>query len=163
MRYRIQSGPDEHTATVTPEGSTFRVDVLGQAFQVADLESGAGRKVLLVGNRVVRVDLGKPPRVDGRFVAVTVEPDNGAAASRASRRAHGGSLESPMPGRVLRVRVSVGDRVTSDTVVLVIEAMKMENQLFAPCAGRVEAVLVGAGDTVEAQAELLRVTAEPDG
>ena len=55
-----------------------------------------------------------------------------------------------MPGRVVRVLVAAGDEVAARQGVVVVEAMKMENELRAPRAGRVKEVSVAAGTSVEA-------------
>lgn len=60
----------------------------------------------------------------------------------------GKSVKAPMPGSVLEVKVSVGDEVKEGDVLLVLEAMKMENELTASQAGSVSEVLVKKGDTV---------------
>jgi len=68
-----------------------------------------------------------------------------------------GGLDAPMPGRVLEVRVSVGDTVTAGQVVVLLEAMKMEHRITAPVDGIVTGVHVAAGDQVELGAPLLVV------
>ncbi len=60
-----------------------------------------------------------------------------------------------MPGRVVRVLVSPGETVAARQGVVVVEAMKMENELRSPKAGRVKDVAVNAGDPVEAGRVLL--------
>lgn len=65
-----------------------------------------------------------------------------------------GSLAAPMPGKVVRVSVREGDRVTAGDELLVLEAMKMEHRIEAPCAGQVASVHVAAGDVVPAGAVL---------
>ena len=57
-------------------------------------------------------------------------------------------VKAPMPGRVVRVLVEVGDEVAEGQGVVVIEAMKMQNELKSPKAGRVVRVAVAVGDTV---------------
>lgn len=64
-------------------------------------------------------------------------------------------ISSPMPGRVMRVLVSVGDRVSARQGVVVVEAMKMENELRTPKDGVVKEVLVVAGAAVETGAVLV--------
>jgi propionyl-CoA carboxylase alpha chain len=61
-----------------------------------------------------------------------------------------GSLAAPMPGKVIEVRVAVGDRVEAGAVLVVLEAMKMEQKVAAPAAGVVSEVRAAAGDQVEA-------------
>lgn len=71
------------------------------------------------------------------------------------------ALRAPMPGLVVRIQVDVGQRVTAGAPVVVLEAMKMENQLKAPAAAVVTAIHVTAGDAVEKGRVLLELG--PDG
>jgi biotin carboxyl carrier protein len=68
---------------------------------------------------------------------------------------HEGHLRSPMPGVVLDVRARPGDRVEAGTVLVVLEAMKMEHSLGAPWSGTISAVAVKPGDRVEEGVELV--------
>jgi biotin carboxyl carrier protein len=65
-----------------------------------------------------------------------------------------------MPGRVVKVDVRVGDSVVSGTPLLSVEAMKMENELRSPGAGRVVSVHVQVGATVESDQELVVIAPE---
>ena len=60
----------------------------------------------------------------------------------------GESVKAPMPGNILRVAVKAGDTVKEGQLLCVLEAMKMENEIFAPKAGTVAQVLVQKGSTV---------------
>jgi 3-methylcrotonyl-CoA carboxylase alpha subunit len=62
-----------------------------------------------------------------------------------------------MPGKVVRVLVAVGDRVERGTAVVVVEAMKMQNELFAERSGIVVRVSTSPGDAVESGAELVTI------
>jgi biotin carboxyl carrier protein len=116
--------------------------------------------------------------IDGKVVDLTTEgvpPDLGAVASghrsyvrvesermrsaEAARKAHGPSgeriVKSPMPGRVVKVLVKRGDAVEAGQALVVIEAMKMENELKAKSAGRIAEVHVTPGATVESNAKLV--------
>jgi 3-methylcrotonyl-CoA carboxylase alpha subunit len=64
---------------------------------------------------------------------------------------------SPMPGRVVKVAVSPGDRVKMNQTLVVLEAMKIEHQVAAPRDGVVEQVLCQAGDQVELGAPLVEL------
>jgi propionyl-CoA carboxylase alpha chain len=66
-----------------------------------------------------------------------------------------GSLHAPMPGRVLRVAVAVGENVEEGAVLMVMEAMKMEHTLRAPHQGTVSEIRCAPGDQVEAGAVLI--------
>ena len=78
-----------------------------------------------------------------------------------SQLAGGGSgrVDSPMPGKVLKLLVAVGDTVKEGQGVIVVEAIKMENELKAPCDGVVGSVLVAEGQTVDTGACLITVAA----
>ena len=75
----------------------------------------------------------------------------------------GGGLHAPMPGAVLDVRCSVGDRVEAGQVLVVLEAMKMEHHVRAPLAGMVSEIRVAAGDQVDNGATLLVIDADDEG
>ena len=60
-----------------------------------------------------------------------------------------------MPGLVLRFSVKVGDAVKKDQVLMVMEAMKMENEIYAPCDGTVQQILVNQGDQLQSGAPLM--------
>jgi biotin carboxyl carrier protein len=87
----------------------------------------------------------------GRAIGATVNGRRTGRAAEAGAHAHGEqSVVAPMPGRVLRVLVSAGHDVTAKQPLVVVEAMKMENELRAPKAGRVKEVCVAPGTSVEA-------------
>ena len=67
----------------------------------------------------------------------------------------GDPVNAPMPGNILKVNVKAGDKVKSGTVLVVLEAMKMENEIMAPKDGTVTQVLVSKGSTVDTGAPLV--------
>lgn len=71
-----------------------------------------------------------------------------AAAPKATGTAGATKVTSPMPGTIVSVKVNVGDTVTSGTLVAVLEAMKMENEIFAGADGVIASVNVNSGDSV---------------
>jgi biotin carboxyl carrier protein len=91
---------------------------------------------------------------------------NRRRSHRAPTRAagHGGDerVVAPMPGRVIRVLVRHGDEVTAGQGLVVVEAMKMENELRASRPGRVAEIAVADGQSVDAGRLLVRLTARPD-
>lgn len=81
-----------------------------------------------------------------------------AAAPAASVQAGTTPVNSPMPGTILDVKVTVGQAVKEGDLVVILEAMKMENEIYAPCAGTVAQVLTSKGATVDTGAPLVTIS-----
>ncbi|GAC1393451.1 MAG: acetyl-CoA carboxylase biotin carboxyl carrier protein subunit [Polyangiales bacterium] len=116
-----------------------------------------------VDGRVLDLTIeGEPPEVgvvaSGHRAYVRVESERLRAAAAVKRRDGGASekvLLAPMPGRVAKVLVAVGDEVAAGQGVMVVEAMKMENELRAKGAAKVAEIHVKPGDTIESGAKLV--------
>ena len=99
--------------------------------------------------------------MDGLAIEVSVRSEQDAALDdvlSVDLEDAGGVVAAPMPGRVVKVFVAVGDEVERGTPVAIIEAMKMENEILAPCAGSISKVAVAADDTVDAGQLLCEIT-----
>jgi len=161
----------------------FDASVLGSSYRV-EVHGGDGRYRVVVDGEALEVELDRaahgfaPLRLGTTTREVGLEPCAGgyrvvfgafsltvelAEAARGgaqvARHANGpAQLTAPMPGRVVRVLSAVGADVAAGQGLVVIEAMKMENELRAPRAGRVSELRVSEGQAVEAGA-LLAVVA----
>ncbi|MBR0205881.1 MAG: acetyl-CoA carboxylase biotin carboxyl carrier protein subunit, partial [Clostridia bacterium] len=71
-----------------------------------------------------------------------------APAPAAAPAGKGESINAPMPGNILDVKVANGQAVTAGQILMILEAMKMENEIIAPCAGTVSNLSVQKGSTV---------------
>ena len=105
---------------------------------------------------------GKPPEIGvvagpRRFFARVESERMRAAAVRTDRESGDSVVKSPMPGRVLKLLVAVDDEVHVGQPLVVVEAMKMENELMAERAGSVKALFVSAGQTVDSGQKLLEI------
>ena len=120
---------------VTLNGRTYEVEVeAGKAMCVAEYEAYAPASAPIVA-------------VAAPAAAPVAAP--APAAPAAGVTVSGGeSVNAPMPGNILKVNVSVGQSVKEGDLLCVLEAMKMENEIYAPCAGTVSAVPVSKGSTV---------------
>jgi biotin carboxyl carrier protein len=156
----------------TVDGRTLRVEVQGKdgrysvtidgrLLEVDHFDGGRDFVSLLVAGRSHEAGLEKRP---GGFIVVLADDVVAvdlAEASRgeppAARRIAGGPLEvkAPMPGKVVRVLVGSGEMAAAGQGLVVVEAMKMENELRAPRAGRIKEVTVSEGQTVETGALLV--------
>jgi len=82
-------------------------------------------------------------------VAAAPAPVSAPAPAAAPAPAGGEAITSPMPGNILAVNVSAGDAVKKGQVLMILEAMKMENEIMCPRDGKVVSVAVAKGATVE--------------
>lgn len=129
----------------------FNVTVNGKAYDVAVEEIAAGSA---------------PAAATPVPVAASVPASAPAAASApapvaapaAAAPAGASKVESPMPGTILDVKVTVGQSVEANQVVVVLEAMKMENDIVTPKAGTVAAIHVKKGDSVNTGTLLVSIS-----
>ena len=173
--YRVRVGEREHEVEIIDEGSGRpEVIVDGHRYEVAEA-GGHGLRVAPAPSsdeatpRVqTEVTLAGSPRpaeawLVGARVQVEVKTEAeaklAAALGKSGGAAGSGSLTAPMPGRVVKVLVSEGQSVEQGAPLVIVEAMKMENELHAPATGVVESIAVGEGETVDAGQILCEVTA----
>jgi biotin carboxyl carrier protein len=151
-------------------GAGLLVSVDGRCYAVDARPHGEDGLSLLIGEGDgprTSVDASVAARSDGRFdvrigertvVAGVARPFGRRRGAGVSGRETGAEhLRAPMPGKVVRVLVRPGDTVEPRSGLVVVEAMKMENELRASRAGRIGAVLVAEGQSVEAGALLVTV------
>ena len=91
----------------------------------------------------------------GVVQAPAAAPKAAPAAPKAAAPAGATTVEAPMPGKILNIKVSAGQAVKFGETVIVMEAMKMETEIVAPADGTVSKILVKAGDSVDTGAALV--------
>ena len=115
---------------------TYTITVNGTAYEVT-VEEGAGSGAAPVVKSAAPVSAPKP-----------------AAAPVASGAVGAVKVNAPMPGKILAVKANAGQDVKKGDVIIVLEAMKMENDIVAPQDGTIASVSCAVGDSVEAGALL---------
>lgn len=98
---------------------------------------------------------GEAPAVAPAPAPVAPAPAAPAPAPAAAPAAGATTVEAPMPGKILNIKVSAGQAVKFGETVIVMEAMKMETEIVAPADGTVAQILVKAGDAVDTGAALV--------
>ena len=165
MRYVVEV--DGERTVVELSGDAVTVDGETVEARLVDVE-GTPVSLLTIGSRVYRVVARRGDArgrysisVDGRRFAVEALDERTRAIrdlSAASAAAAGPSpLVAPMPGLIVRVNVQPGDQVQAGQGLVVMEAMKMENELRTAAAGTVRAVLTRPGVAVEKGAVLVEL------
>lgn len=155
---RLRCGDVVHEVLARASGSGLDVTVDGRAFHPEVEALQPGTFALRDGDRSVVFhcvrDGDQVHLAWGGRVYTLVEEREGAVAAQ---RHVAGGLEAPMPGKVIKVSVQVGDAVTRGQELLVVEAMKMENALRAPKDGRVKLVAARVGDMVNPGVVLVEI------
>jgi biotin carboxyl carrier protein len=163
VKYFVTIGPQ----TVEVEVDGDRVLVGGEAVDVP--LAGTPLYHLLLGGESWTV-AAQPLEEDGRWamgavgerVEVAVQDERTRAAAALAVKgpevAGGATVHAPMPGLVVRIEVAEGQQVDAGAGLVVVEAMKMENELRAPRAGVVQTVHVAAGQPVEKGMPLVTLT-----
>jgi biotin carboxyl carrier protein len=173
VRFEVDARGEARAVDVAADGNSWLVTIGGRVVRASMVRAG-DRWSLLIG------DPSGSPLVAGRSYDVMFEPAAGGAwqvhvdgravpagARTSAQRLRGrlgsqgaaassdGRVVAPMPGRVVKVLVTPGAAVEARQGVVVVEAMKMENELRAPRAGVVREVRVTEGASVDAQAVLV--------
>lgn len=171
MRYYVTlaNSDREHAIDiVTRADGSLEVQLEGAPVLV-DAAEANGALSVRVGDRMFDLWLDgegdKVRFVSGGFRASAVVENErsriGARASRSGVAGAGGRVSAPMPGRVVKVLVTEGEAVEAGRPLVVVEAMKMENELTAEAAGIVQAIHVTAGQTIESGALLIELAPLP--
>jgi len=175
MTCDLETGGGRRTIEFRRRGSTWEMTLDGRILSV-DVTASAGRWSVLIGpsspeapaalrcarSYEVAVERrsngGRIVYVNGLALPVSiVDPRERLVRRRGSASDETGprSIVSPMPGRIVKVLVREGEAVAAQQALVVVEAMKMENELRAHRAGRVSAVKVVEGMSVESGAALI--------
>jgi pyruvate carboxylase subunit B len=167
VKYFVRVGDEEHEVVLDADG--VHIDGADVAAQVTAID-GTPVSMVTIGDEVHRVVI-RPGAsrgiytlwLDGhRFDVEALDERTRAIRERAGISAGPSGpapLLAPMPGLIVRVNAEVGDSVQAGQGLVVMEAMKMENELRAQAAGRVKAVLVAPGAVVEKGAILIELEA----
>ena len=162
MRFEIEAAGRVRSVEIQRQGKSYVVQVDGQPHAVDVARTGSSWS-LLIGTRSYEITFVPRPGgemlvyVDGHPVmtrhAGLIRSTGGAPDARVGPQL----IVAPMPGRILKVLVKTGDGVAARQGLVVVEAMKMENELRSPKAGTVSEVRVTEGMSVEANTVLVVV------
>ena len=164
--YRVDTGESSSQRTIVIEGTPYSIDWRQLAPLAADTKgqvSIGGRYSLIIEGRSYEVFarlIDKPGegnghifeiQIAGQRLEIYVEDEREktlAGAAKSSHAAGEAMVRAPMPGLVLGIPLEVGAAVARGQAVVVLEAMKMENDLSSPIAGTIKEVRVSKGQTV---------------
>lgn len=166
MAFVAKLGDQNYTVEIEETGkSVYRVSVDGNEFLVDGKKTGRTNYSLIVDSRSFEIEVDNTDDeyrvlVDGRNYRIHLVDERrmrvGSAQSGLELQGRQ-SISVPMPGKVVAVLVGEGDSVEKGQGLVIVEAMKMENEVRSPISGSVIEIKVKPGDTVEGGAVLLVV------
>ncbi len=145
---------------IKDDGSRVFADIDGRSYELEVQESAAGRYLVIADGLVFNCRVEGRPE-SGKQVDVVVGTAQYSVALTDPKRLHSAAglvghgddvarIVAPMPGKVVRILVAIGDQVNAGAGIVVVEAMKMQNEMKTPKAGKVTAVSAELGATVNA-------------
>ena len=159
MKIKVHLNGQEHEVTVEKNGGDYRVTVGDSIYKCVPKEGG-----LVINGEFLAVNFdgsleeGTELGLGDRKVKARVEPiielEKGESYSEedepsSSGKEEAGNISAPMPGKLISLKVKVGDKVEPNTLVAILEAMKMENEILAGVAGTVKEIKAKPGETVD--------------
>jgi pyruvate carboxylase subunit B len=165
VKYFVRIDGHDHEVVLDGEGVHLNGEDVGA--QVAPID-GTPVRMVRIGDEVHRV-LVRPGSTRGEYTlwldGYRFDVEALDERTRAIRELSGASagpsgpapLKAPMPGLIVRINVQIGDEVQAGQGLVVMEAMKMENELRATAAGRVKSILATIGSAVEKGALLIEL------
>ena len=166
MRYRVSLEGNERDIDVQiAPGGSVAVTVDGEPVD-ADVRRIPGGVSMRLDGKVYDVLVGGPAEamdVAAGHLRATASVESERNRARKKKGGAGGDsseVRAPMPGRIVKVLVAVGDTVEAGAPVIVVEAMKMENELRCERAGSIATIEVEEGQTVEGGSLLIKLAEE---
>jgi biotin carboxyl carrier protein len=162
MKLNAEIDGEKVALEVRREGGRVFGEVEGRLYELEVREVGAGEYLLIHGGRVYECRVGGEPGAAGRGalrvsaggreygVRLTDPKHLRGAASGGGEQGGSAQIKAPMPGKVVRVLVEAGQAVEAGEGLVVVEAMKMQNELKSPKSGTVAELRAEPGSTVNA-------------
>lgn len=160
MKLKALIDDRELDLTLMLEGRQVSAEIGGRRYPLEFREPEPDCYLLLLNGRVHECRVSKSPKSPGSlsvdmrgrtYTVAIVDPKRLRSGQNSDRRHHGlAEIVAPMPGKVVRVQVEAGAAIQKNVGVVVVEAMKMQNELKSPRDGVVISINVKPGDTVNA-------------
>ena len=171
MKRTLTFGKDQQDVELIRQDGAMTLVWAGEAHPIDILEVQPGcYSILMEGESVeVFLDPAKSPDPDSHAYRATVydgvyefavaDPRRALLAGGGAGAGAGGTLTSPMPGKVVKLLVAEGETVQEGQTLLILEAMKMQNEYKSPSAGTVAKLYVKEGSTVETATRMVELSA----
>ena len=110
-----------------------------------------------LNNKEYEVEIEEVKGSTGESATTITESSTSGKSDNSAQCSGGTTIESPMAGTILNISVKVGDQIKKDQVLMILEAMKMENEISSAVDGKIVSIGVSKGDSVNAGHVLARI------
>ena len=155
MRALIEVDGEEFEVAIARAGEVVKVEVGGETFEARVGENG----VVTLGHEkhVVKLTEDREAVLDGRHVSYRILDLHAGGGPGEGKGGRGARVKPPMPGKIVSVAVNEGEEVKAGQVLLILEAMKMQNEIASPASGVVKKIHVKPGQNVEGKDVLVEL------
>jgi biotin carboxyl carrier protein len=157
MKLSAELSGSEHSLSLTREGERLSAQVDGRTYELTIREREDNQYLLIDGSKVYesRIETTRDNFMvhlrEQSYPIRIIDPKRLRSTQSTGRHDHASAdIVAPMPGKVVRILVQEGEEVASGKGILIVEAMKMQNELKTPKAGIVVSIRAEAGATVNA-------------
>lgn len=160
MKYKAQIANSEHAISLELAASSATADIDGRRYEIEHRKLRGSEYLIINGTDVYKCRVEGKHGSNNSFAVVVggssyditlVDPKRLSSARSSAGHDHGSAeIVSPMPGKIVRVLVEAGATVEAGAGIIVVEAMKMQNEMKAPKAGVLVSINAEAGATVNA-------------
>ena len=160
MKLKAGFAGQEHELKIQHVGDRLAAEIDGRRYELTVRDLAPGEYLLAAGDRIYDCRVGTVNKqshifevhVRGSVFGITItDPKRLRSASDSGGHHHGAAeISAPMPGKVVRVLVEAGQEIEAGAGIVVVEAMKMQNEMKAPKAGKVVSLNASPGATVNA-------------
>jgi len=154
MEYKFIHKDKLHTIKLEKKEDFYKLVIdQDKSYEIIDFTAQKNILSFKLDNKLINVYFAedndrKYLSIDGNYFILESEKKK-ATSAREAVLLKGNSVASPMPGLLVKVSVSIGDKVKVGTTLAIVEAMKMQNELRAPCDGIVSKINFNEGDQVD--------------
>lgn len=150
-------------SSVEKQGETYLVEVGDRVFELQPLGSGLYSTVVEGRRKTVAAVVNKGTiyvDIDSAVIELHEPSEDGFAGGAGDHEGEKDKIFAPMPGKIVKIMVEVGDSVEPRQQVVIVEAMKMENPVLARATGKVRAVNFSPGDQVDTDTPIVELELE---
>ena len=154
MRLVLELDGREHEVFLQREADVVKIQVDGQPFEAKLGEEG----LVVLGEHKFHVKVGeRSVTVGDQEIPFRIQDFQPAASAGGKGGARGARVKPPMPGKIVSLQVEEGQEVQAGAVLLILEAMKMQNEITSPASGVIKKVHVKPGQNVEGKDVLVEL------